>query len=41
MKSSSSFRADMLRFNIESKSGKTCWIYTGRLLSFAGLTVKG
>lgn len=30
--------ADRLRVGIESRSGKTCWIYAGRLLSFAGLT---
>lgn len=39
VKSSSGFGTDMLRFNIESKSGRTCWIGAGRLLSFAGLTV--
>lgn len=34
VKSSSGFRAGMLRLNIESKSGKTQWIYASRLLSF-------
>lgn len=40
VKEFSGISADMLRFNIESdKSGRTCWIGAGRLLSFVGLTV--
>ena len=39
VKEFSGISADMLRFNIESdKSGRTCWIGAGRLLSFVGLT---
>ena len=39
VKGFSGLNANMLRVNIESEAGRTHWVYAGRLLSFAGLTV--